>query len=120
MAANPGTPIVTKIIFPVDDLERVAGFSRRLGFEVEAWDDSYALVTHRDDEILHLARVDGFDRAGNRAAGYLHVQDATAWYSAWVEADAGVSPLVDEPWGMREFSLRDPAGNLLRVGQNLP
>jgi hypothetical protein len=25
----------------------------------------------------------------------------------------------DEPWGMREFTLTDPSGNLVRVGHEL-
>ena len=118
MATNPGTRIVTKIIFPVDDLDAAAGFYRVLGFDVETWDGSYAWVTNGGDEVLHLARPDAFDRAANRAAGYFHVQDADAWHRAWTEAGVEVSPVVDQPWGMREFSLHDPAGNLLRVGQN--
>ncbi len=120
MATNPGTAVVTKIIFPVDELDRVAGFYRELGFEVEAWHDSYAWVTNGGAEVLHLATADGFEPSANRAAGYFHVQDAAAWHLAWSDAEVEVSPLIDEPWGMREFSLRDPAGNLLRVGQNLP
>jgi len=30
-----------------------------------------------------------------------------------------LSPPADEPWGMREFTLRDPAGNLIRIGHEL-
>jgi len=30
-----------------------------------------------------------------------------------------LSEPFDEPWGMREFALRDPAGNLIRVGHEL-
>jgi uncharacterized glyoxalase superfamily protein PhnB len=28
-----------------------------------------------------------------------------------------VTPLVDQPWGMREFALTDPSGNRLRIGR---
>jgi hypothetical protein len=27
--------------------------------------------------------------------------------------------LADKPWGMREFAIIDPDGNLLRIGQTL-
>ena len=118
MGSNPGTAIVTKIVFPVTDVVPAAAFYRSLGFVVDG-DDGYAWVTHNGGEILHLARVDDLDPALNRAAGYLHVQDAGDWHRAWTESGVDVGPLVDEPWGMREFSLRDPDGNLLRVGQNL-
>lgn len=119
MTSNPGTRIVPKIIFPVGDMAACVAFYRSLGFEVEAYDDSYAWVRHRGEELLHLALADGFDPAGNRAAGYLHVQDADAWYQAVVDAGVSGEPIEDKPWGMREFSCTDPAGNLLRVGQNL-
>ena len=125
MATNPGTRIVTKIVFPVDDVAAAVAFYRGLGFAVEAYDDGYAWVNQATgpaagDEVLHLARADDFDREANRAAGYLHVQDVDAWHGSWVDAGVDVSPLVDQPWGMREFTLRDPFANLLRVGQNLP
>lgn len=119
-ASNPGTSMVTKIIFPVADLDQAQRFYRSLGFTVEAFEGGgYAWVTHRGGEILHLSMIDGFDREANRAAGYFHVQDAADWHAAWSESGIPVGPLDDRPWNMREFELRDPDGNLLRVGQNL-
>lgn len=118
MSVNPGTAIVAKVILPVVDVGVAATFYRSLGFAVEG-DDGYAWVTNRGEEILHLAQVDDLDRDANRAAGYLHVQDAAEWHGAWSRSGIDVEPIVDQPWGMREFSLRDPDRNLLRVGQNL-
>ncbi len=117
--ANPGTHIVPKIIFPVGDMPEAIEFYRGLGFVVESYDGGYAWVKHRGEELLHLSLADDFDRTANRAAGYLHVQDAAQWHQAWSNAAADVSELVDFPWNMREFSLHDPSGNLIRVGQNL-
>ncbi len=115
----PTERIVTKIIFPTADLARSVAFYRGLGFEVEQFDASYAWVSHRGDEVLHLSAADGLDPAANRAAGYFHVQDADAWHRAWTaSAVAGLGPIVDQPWGMREFEVRDPDRNLLRVGRN--
>lgn len=56
---KPGTKIVTKIIFPVSEIDEAG----------------YGWVAHRRDEILHLALVDSLDRGANRAAGHFHVQD---------------------------------------------
>lgn len=111
--------IVAKIVFPVADLEGSAEFYRSLGFRVQRGGPGYAWVTHQGEEILHLALTDGLDRAENRAAGYLHVQDADRWHSRWSTAGVDVGPIEDRPWEMREFSIEDPDGNLLRVGQNL-
>ncbi len=123
MGSNPGTEIVTKIIFPVADLAPATTFYRAMGFEVQAWDDTYALVRHRGEELLHLSVVDDFRPAANRAAGYLHVRDVDAWHTAWSalkdELGFAMDAVADRPWGMREFAMRDPDGNLLRIGQNL-
>ena len=116
MFRKPNDRIVAKIIFPTIDMAASIEFYRSLGLEVVSYDDGYAWVRHDGEEVLHLARVDAFDVEANRAAGYWHVQDADRWHE---RLSAGApSPLVDQPWGMREFSLHDPSGNLLRVGQN--
>lgn len=119
MSANPGTKIVTKIVFPVSDMSRAMSFYRSLGFVVEAFDEGYAWVTNRGEEILHLALVPDLDHGANNASGYFHVQDAADWHAAWSAAGIDVGPLVDHPWGMREFAVHDPNGNRLRIGQNL-
>lgn len=118
-STNPGTSIVTKIIFPVSELEEAVAFYRSLGFAVETDGDGYGWVRHRGEELLHLAQVPDLDRAANRAAGYFHVQDAADWHAGWTASGIDVGELIDHPWQMREFALRDPNGNLLRVGQNL-
>lgn len=119
MADNPGTRIVTKIIFPVRDMSQAVGFYRRLGFEVENYDDGYAWVRNKGMEILHLAAAAELTVEDNPAAGYFHVQDTDAWHGAWSDLIPDLEPVTDRPWGMREFSFKDPSGNLLRVGQNL-
>ena len=46
---------------------------------------------------------------------YWRVSDADALYREF--ASVGVPSLTepsDEPWGMREFTLKDPAGNLIQ------
>lgn len=116
--ALPDARIVTKIIFPVRDLTEATAFYRTLGFEVEAYDETYAWVRHRGEEVLHLALHAGLDPAANAAAGYFHVQDTDRWHAAMAASIEAPAP-VDQPWGMREFALRDPSGNLLRVGANL-
>ena len=108
--------IVAKIIFPTADMGRSVRFYESLGLEVERYDDGYAWVRHGGDEVLHLAGVTDLDIAANRAAGYWHVQDADRWHERCAPATPG--PVIDQPWGMREFTLHDPSGNLLRVGQN--
>lgn len=115
---NPGTKIVTKIIFPVSDMDEASAFYRTLGFQVESYDSGYAVVTNGGEEVLHLSLVSELDGQANHAAGYFHVQDAADWHAAWSSTGLEIGPIVDHPWQMREFALHDPSGNLLRVGQN--
>ncbi len=105
-------------ILPVADMAAASAFYRALGFEVAAHDAGYGLVLRDDRELFHLRRVDGLDPAGNAAALYLHVDDADEWHTRW-RSHADLTDVVDQPWGMREFSLRDLSGNLIRVGHNL-
>ncbi len=110
----------TNPILPVLDMDEAVDFYRRLGFEPTAYDEGYAWVRHCGWEWFHLRRVDSVE--GNQASAYLHVDDAEAWRSAMAEAAAGsveLAELADMPWGKREFSFVDPAGNLIRLGSNL-
>lgn len=118
-SANTGTRIVAKAILPVADMTEASAFYKTLGFEVERYDAGYAWVTNHGVEVLHLAGVPELDRGANCAACYLHVQDVDAWHDAWSLAGVETGPVADRPWQMREFELRDPDGNLLRIGQNI-
>lgn len=110
----------TNPILPVDDLAGAIEFYQRLGFQVEAYDDGYAWVKHCGWEWFHLRNVDSVD--GNQTSAYLHVEDADAWRQAMADSSGGAVELAeatDTPWGKREYSVTDPAGNLIRFGSNL-
>lgn len=113
------TRLVPKVILPVVSMESAAAFYRQLGFDVQSYDSQYAWVVHDRKEILHLREVAGLDPGVNAASCYLHVGDADGWHAAWTAAELPVEPIEDQPWGMREFSVVDPSGNLIRVGQNI-
>jgi predicted enzyme related to lactoylglutathione lyase len=115
---NPRTRIVAKTILPVVDMDDAMAFYERLGFEVRRYDAGYAWMVHVGSEVLHLAIALELQPRANEAAVYFHVQDADAWHAAWSDVGIDLTPIQDEPWGMREFSLTDPSGNRLRVGQN--
>ncbi|WP_394789307.1 VOC family protein [Rhodoferax sp.] len=58
---------------------------------------------------------------------HLQVEDAQAWFEHLQQLDLptryGVrepTPLVNQPWGMRDFSIADPSGVCWRIAQNIP
>jgi catechol 2,3-dioxygenase-like lactoylglutathione lyase family enzyme len=104
-------------VLPAGDWEESVAFWRKLGFEVEGPHHDYARARRGDLEV-HLYADTGIECFTNHSACYLRVQDAAALRAEWQAA--GVLPLAaveDKPWGMREFHVVDPAGNLVRVGQ---
>jgi hypothetical protein len=103
----------------VRDLPEAAALWIGAGLEVETYDEGYAFVLDHGHEIVHLALHTSLDPAANPSACYIHVADVHDWHDRLADAGQPVSPVRDEPWGMAEFSVRDPSGNLVRVGRPL-
>ena len=110
--------VVAKPILPAIEMGESVAFYRQLGFDVEPYDDRYTIVGQSGEEVVHLRVVDDLDQAQNAASVYFHVQDVDAVHREWTAVGIGTGEVIDEPWGMREFTVTDPAGNLIRVGQN--
>lgn len=108
---------------PARDLDASIAFYTALGFDCPFHQDApdgYAILAHNDGRELHLFRHDEIDPLTNYAGCYWRVSDVDAVYRQ--AAGSGVElrgePTV-RPWGMREFALVDPSGNLLRIGQQV-
>jgi uncharacterized glyoxalase superfamily protein PhnB len=106
-------------ILPVRDLAEAAALWTGAGFTVEPYDEGYAFVLADGCEIVHLALHASVDPGTNPSACYLHVDDVHDWHARLTQAGLPVTPVRNEPWGMAEFSVRDPSGNLVRVGRPL-
>ncbi len=116
---NRGHALLVRPIFPVADLDAAQAFHRRLGFDVQRYDDGYAWVHHARHELFHLRVVTDLDVAANAASAYVFADDVDAWYRRCRGAGVEATPVTDEPWGMREFAVTDPSGNLLRIGRSI-
>jgi catechol 2,3-dioxygenase-like lactoylglutathione lyase family enzyme len=113
-------------ILPSRDLDAALAFYERLGFESRGappseWD---YLIIGRGGIELHFYRDADVDPLTTAASCYLRVDDADATHGEWeavgIEHDVAtgsrlVAPVTTD-YGMREFALVDPSGNLLRVG----
>lgn len=101
------------------DMGEALAFYARLGFQaLVRYGDEYAIV-ERDGVEVHLWGCADRHVAENTAC-YLRVTDAAALHAEFAAAGAAVlrRPTV-EPYGVLEFAITDPSGNLLRIGQSL-
>ena len=115
-------------ILPSRDLEETRQFYRRLGFE--AWWDGKAPwdyeIVSRGNLVMHFFLESGLAPGTNETSCYWRVADAGqlhAELSALQLPLSGIPRLtapIDQPWGMHEFTIVDPSGNLLRVGHQTP
>ena len=112
---------------PVADLGAAVAFYERAGFGVRLYRDEhgdggggFAFVDFDGQSVFDLDAVEDFDPAANRAGCYLITDEADTWHARMSDARLPVTPLADQPWGMREFTLTDPSGNHVRIGRGIP
>lgn len=104
-------------IFPTADLDRTEAFYHGLGFETYVRYDDY-LTTHYQGVELHFQLIRGV--FAPRTA-YVRVTGVDAWHTRAQQLGSGelLSAPTDQFYGIREFSLRDPDGNVLHLGEYL-
>jgi catechol 2,3-dioxygenase-like lactoylglutathione lyase family enzyme len=113
-------------ILPSKNLRETLAFYERLGFEnrgapPEQWD--YLIIERGGIELQFYGDPD-VDPLSTAAMCYIRVEDADAVHAEWdsvgVPRDEATGSRLEVPsltfYGMREFALVDPSGNLLRVG----
>lgn len=114
-------------ILPARDLVETRAFYERLGFEAPGWwPDTFGYAILRQGDLaMHFFLFPELSPLDNYAQCYWRVEDVDALYRHALTLglpNAGTPRLdavEDKPWGMREFAIIDPNGNLIRVGQEL-
>jgi len=112
-------------ILRVHDIGLVRAFYVSLGFRSGYMDSNHYDIVRRGQMVVHLEQDDDLVPAANRASCYWRVSNADALHSEFAalglptEGTPSVTEPADEAWGMREFVLKDPAGNTIRVGNEL-
>ena len=107
----------------IDWLERAFGLERD-----EVTEGPDGAIVHAElrcgDGIVMLTGAGGDSPFGDHAGQgwlYVAVPDADAHHARAVAAGAEiVSPLADQPYGSRDYSARDPEGNLWSFGTYAP
>ena len=103
-----------------DDLRTTAAFYARLGFTnkgapPEEWD--YLIIEYGGSEFHFVGPM-----MGERSPGYcwVYADDVDKVYAEWTagaDDSARFTPLAHTNFGMRAFTMFDPYGNEIRVGQ---
>ena len=114
-------------VLPSRNLDETRAFYQQLGFTPwfgpgSQW--TYEILS-RGELVVHFFSDPHLKAEENCSGCYWRVKDADVFYA---EATAlrlpptGIPRLTapqDQTWGMREFNLVDPSGNLLRIGHDL-
>ncbi|MEL7184714.1 MAG: VOC family protein [Pseudomonadota bacterium] len=110
---------------PSRDLDVTQAFYARLGFQTWYKEDNYLLMNRDKVEVHFFPHPTHRPEASDHGA-YIRPLDVDAFSSEVAKlglpSDAGFprfAPAEDKPWGMREATLWDPDGNLLRIGQEI-
>jgi catechol 2,3-dioxygenase-like lactoylglutathione lyase family enzyme len=117
--------VISTPTLPVRDMSEAIAFYEQAGFGVRVYRDGegdpgegFAFVDYDGQSVFDLDVVD-VEPGRNRAGCYLIMKDADAWHGRLDAAGLPVTPIVDQPWGMREFTLTDPSGNHIRIGRGV-
>lgn len=111
-------------ILPCRSVKTTTDFYRQLGFEggPHNFNSDYAIFRRGAIE-LHFFTHQDLVPDQSAVMCYIRVLDVQGLYEACSAQGlpfAGIprmGPLEDKPWGLREFAVVDPDGNLLRIGQ---
>ncbi|MDE3132479.1 MAG: VOC family protein [Acidobacteriota bacterium] len=130
-------------VLPVHSLDAAVRFYQRLGFDVRRYDAGYAYA-EREDLQLHLRASPELEQFSAGAEVYAETARVDELHAEWLPLDfirvrtivtadmrtelrrrwaagdpVGVisAQVTDTPWGVREFSVRDPDNNQLRFGR---
>lgn len=115
-SSNPAQFIQGSAVLHVPDVAAAVAFYRDvLGFTFDFGDDHYAVVW-RDNAAVHFTKGDGCP-AGVHL--FQWVRDVDALHRELKERGVPVAgEPVDRPYGIRDFSVRDPNGVVIVFGQD--
>lgn len=113
-------------ILPCRSVENTVEFYRQFGFDGKIWGAPYFYVILTRGEVeIHFFTYAELVPEESVAGCYIRVQDVDEIFELYTKANLPVSgiPRMDrvenKPWGMREFAIVDPDGNLIRIGQTM-
>ncbi len=116
-SSNPAQFVQGAPVLHVPDVSATAAFYRDLlGFTWDFGDDTYAVVW-RDNSAIHFVRGEDGPRGIHL---FQWVRNVNAYYREIVDRGARVAAEpADQPYGLREFAVRDINGVRIVFGQDI-
>ncbi len=102
--------------FVVHNMEQALAFYEQLGFRTTYHDEGFAIV-ERDGVDLHLN--DSSDPPKSHSVCWIAVTNIDTLYQQYLPTNAVQSPVEAKPWGLKEFFIRDPSGNLILFAERM-
>jgi catechol 2,3-dioxygenase-like lactoylglutathione lyase family enzyme len=113
--------------FLVRDLDAACGFYRdKLGFNIDFvyGEPAFYAGVVRDGITLHLKHTDEpepsrqFKAQGEHLDIYVYTDDVDSLYDEYCTNEVSImKPLIEEPWGTKEFAIQDNNGYIIYFGQ---
>lgn len=115
------TEPATVPVLPSADFDRTAAFYAQLGFaETRRWGGDYLILQHPAPIELHFFSSPATEAGRNDHGCYVRfpsADDANRVHLEWkARAGSAVGQAQLTDYGLTEFAVHDPDGNLIRVG----
>src|SRR5436190_10621899 len=105
-------------VLPTLDLDETVSFYSRLGFKVWSRHEGDYAILARESREIHFFLMGQLIPENSFFGCYWRVDDAQALHDELTaNGIPDLHPVEIKPWGMKEFALIDPHGNLIRIGQ---
>nr|WP_315430207.1 VOC family protein [uncultured Albidiferax sp.] len=118
--------VEAKAFVPAHDFAVSQQFYRDLGFTMASVGGGVAYF-HFGGRSAFLLQDFYVAALAENLQMHLQVDDAQAWFDHVQQLDLSTrygvrapTPLVDQPWGMRDFAIADPSGVCWHIAQNIP
>ena len=107
-------------VLPSLNLDETVAFYALIGFKIWSRHEGDYAVLAREDQEMHFFLMAQLVPSESFFGCYWRVTDVQALYDEYAAIGMpNLHPIEEKPWGMREFALIDPHGNLIRIGQEI-
>ena len=107
-------------VLPSLDLDETVAFYARLGFKLWSRHEGDYAILGRETQELHFFLMANLVPSESFFGCYWRVENAAELHQDYTAMGLpNLHPMEDKPWGMKEFAIIDPHGNLIRIGQEI-